>query len=153
MDRLIKQRSFRVPTIPFLLVLLVGCAGPSPHEGKEWTQIPITDVHMVAGDWVGAVKKQSALFSEGSVRLMILENSTYVFAGKTTSKAAGGAGPLKLDDGRLIGDTGQRAVRISLYDHKGQPILAVEATNHETGDRFRGDFTKLPITAPRKEMP
>jgi hypothetical protein len=137
MEQLIKKGSFRVPSVPLLLLaLFVGCAGSPPHEGKDWAQVPITDVRMVAGDWVGLVKKQAALLSEGSVRLMILENSTYVFAGKTTSKAAVGAGPLKVRDGRLIGDTDRRAVRISLYDHKGQPILAVEATNHETGDQF-----------------
>jgi hypothetical protein len=144
MDQLIKKSSFRVPSVPFLLALLVGCAGPVPHEGKGWTQIQITDVHMVTGDWVGVVKKQAALLPEGSVRLMIRENSTYIFAGQTISKAAVGAGSLKVREGRLIGDTDRRALSISLYDHKGQPILAVEATNHETGDHFRGDFTKLP---------
>jgi hypothetical protein len=145
MEQHIKKGSFRVPSVPLLLMtLLVGCAGPPTHEGTEWTQVPITDVHMVTGDWVGSVKKQAALLAEGSVRLIILENSTYVFAGQTTSRAAAGAGPLKVRDGRLIGDTDRRAMSISLYDHKGQPILAVEATNHETGDHFRGDFTKLP---------
>jgi hypothetical protein len=99
---------------------------------------------MGTGEWVGVVKKQAALLPEGSVRLMIRENSTYIFAGQTISKAAVGAGPLKVREGRLIGDTDRRALSISLYDHKGQPILAVEATNHETGDQFRGDFTKLP---------
>jgi len=143
MDQRIKKGAFRVPSVPLLLLaLLVGCAGPPSHEGQDWAQVPITDVRMVAGDWVGVVKKPAALLSEGSVRLMILENSTYVFAGKTTSKAAAGAGPLKVRDGRLIGETDRRAVRIALYDHQGQPILAVEATNHETGDQFRGDFTK-----------
>lgn len=144
MDQLVTKGSFRVLSVPLLLALLGGCAGPRSHEGKDWTQVPITDVHMVAGDWVGSVKKQAALLAEGSVRLIILENSTYVFAGQTTSRAAAGAGPLKVRDGRLIGDTDRRAMSISLYDHKGQPILAVEATNHETGDHFRGDFTKLP---------
>ena len=143
MDHIIKKGAFRIPIVPFLLAILVGCAGSPPHEGKEWTHIPITDVHMVVGDWVGVAKRQTALLPEGSVRLMILENSTYVFAGQTTSKAAVGAGPLRIHDGRLIGDTDQRALRISLYDHKGQSILAVEATNHETGDQYRGDFTKL----------
>ena len=143
MDQLIKKDAFRVPSVPLLLLaLFVGCAGPPSHDGKEWTPVPITDVHMVEGEWVGVVTKNTALLTESSVRLMIRKNGHYLFAGQSKSKAAVGAGPLKVRDGRLIGETDRRAVRIALYDHKGQPILAVEATNHETGDQFRGDFTK-----------
>lgn len=142
MDRPVKRGSFRVPVVPFILALLVGCAGTPSHEGKEWTQVPITDIQMVAGEWVGVVTKNAALLPEASLRLMIRENGQYLFAGQSTSKAVVGAGSLEARDGRLIGDTDRRAVSISLYDHQGQPILAVEAVNHETGARFRGDFTK-----------
>ncbi|MFY4727851.1 hypothetical protein [Nitrospira sp. BLG_2] len=142
MDQLIKRGSSRGPIVSFVLALLVGCAGLPLHDGKEWTPVPITDVHMVEGEWVGVVTKNTALLTEGSVRLMIRENGHYLFAGQSKSKAAVGAGLLEARDGRLIEDTDQRAMRISLYYHKGEPILAVEVTNHETEDRFRGDFTK-----------
>jgi hypothetical protein len=98
---------------------------------------------MVVGDWEGLVKKDHATLPEGSVRLMIRANSTYLFAGQTASTAGVGSGDLQARDGRLVGDTEKRAVTFTLYDHKGKSVMLVESTNHVTGERYRGEFTKI----------
>jgi len=105
--------------------------------------VPITEVGMVVGEWEGLVKKDHATFPEGSVRLMIRANSTYLFAGQTTSRAAVGSGDLEMRDGRLVGDTEKRAVTFTLYDHKGKAVVLVESIIHETGEHYRGEFTKV----------
>jgi hypothetical protein len=133
----------RLSTGAFLLVVSAGCAGGSPQHDASWKLVPITDVGMVVGEWEGLVKKDRATLPEGSVRLMIRGNSTYLFAGQTTSAAAVGSGNLEPRDGRLVGDTDKRSVRFTLYDHKGKAVVLVESTNHATGEYYRGEFTKV----------
>ena len=123
--------------------LLTGCAGGSHEKDPSWKQVPITDVQMIVGEWEGLINKDGATFAEGSVRLIIRANQTYLFAGQTASKVAVGSGDLESQDGRLVADTDRRAVRFTLYDHKGSAIVLVEATNHETGERYRGELTKV----------
>jgi hypothetical protein len=126
-----------------LLVVWSGCAGGVRQHDAAWKLVPITEVGMVVGDWEGLVKKDHATLPEGSVRLMIRPNSTYLFAGQTASAAAVGSGDLEARDGRLVGDTEKRTVRFTLYDHKGKAVVLVESTNHATGERLRGEFTKV----------
>jgi hypothetical protein len=127
----------------FLLGLLVGCtSGPSAQD-PTWKLVPITDISTVVGEWEGLVKKERDAFPKGSVRLMIRPNNTYLFAGETASTVAVGSGDLRARDGRLVGDTDKRAVTFTLYDHKGKAVMLVESTNHETGVRSRGEFTKV----------
>ena len=120
-----------------------GCASGSPQQDASWKLVPITEVGMVVGEWEGLVKKDHATLPEGSVRLMIRANSTYLFAGQTTSAAGVGSGELETRDGRLVGESEKRAVTFTLYDHKGQEVVLVESTNHLTGERYRGEFTKV----------
>jgi hypothetical protein len=123
--------------------LCTGCAGESPQQDASWRLVPITEIGMVVGEWEGLVKKDHATLPEGSVRLMIRANSTYLFAGQSTSTAAVGSGDLEMRDGRLVGDTEKRAVRFTLYDHKGKAVVLVESTIHSTGERIHGEFTKV----------
>ncbi|HEX6948890.1 MAG TPA: hypothetical protein VF127_04775 [Nitrospira sp.] len=127
----------------FVVGVVVGCAGGSPQQDASYKLVPITEVGMVAGEWEGLVKKDHATLPEGSVRLMIRANSTYLFAGQTVSAAAVGSGDLEVRDGRLVGETEKRAVRLTLYDHKGKAVVFVESTNLATGERYRGEFTKV----------
>jgi hypothetical protein len=122
---------------------VTGCAGGSPEKDPSWKLVPISDVHMVVGEWEGLVKKDHATLAEGSVRLIIRANHTYLFAGQTASKVAVGSGDLETQDGRLVGNTDRRAVTFTLYDHKGNAVVLVEAINHETGERYRGELTKI----------
>ncbi|HET9846515.1 MAG TPA: hypothetical protein VFQ02_12230 [Nitrospira sp.] len=122
---------------------MVGCAGgPSQHD-PSWKTVPITDVSMVVGEWDGTVTKNHAMFPEGSVRLIIRDNSTYLFAGESLSSAAVGSGGIEPREGRLIGDTDHRAVTFTLYEHKGARILMIDSTNKENGTRYRGEFSKV----------
>lgn len=123
--------------------VLNGCAGGSHEKDSSWKLVPITDVQIVVGEWEGLIKKEGDTFPEGSVRLIIRPNRTYLFAGQTASKVAVGSGNLDSQDGRLVGDTDRRAVRFTLYDHKGSAIVLVEATNHETGERYRAELTNV----------
>lgn len=125
-----------------VLGIAVGCSTGSPQQDATYKMVPIDDVGMVVGEWEGLVKKDHAALSEGSVHLMIRANSTYLFAGQSASKVAVGSGTLEARDGRLVADAEKRAVRLTLYDHKGKAVLLVESTNHETGDHFSGQFTK-----------
>lgn len=126
------------------IALYIGCSsGPSPQD-PTWKPVAITDVGMVVGEWQGVVKKEHGTFPEGSVRLMIRPNNTYLFAGQTISNMAVGTGNLEARDGRLIGETERRSVTFTLYDHKGKAVILVESTNHETSERYRGEFTKVP---------
>ena len=125
------------------IALFIGCSsGPSPQD-PTWKLVPITDVGIVVGEWQGVVKKEHGTFPEGSVRLMIRPNNTYLFAGQTIANTAVGSGDLEARDGKLIGDTDRRGVTFTLYDHKGKAVILVESTNHETGERYRGEFTKV----------
>jgi hypothetical protein len=123
--------------------LLIGCSsGPSPQD-PSWKLVPITDVGMVVGEWEGVVKKEHATFPEGSVRLMIRPNNTYLFAGQSVSATAVGSGDLEARDGRLVGNTDHRTVTFTLYEHQGEAIVHIESTNRDTGERYRGEFTKI----------
>lgn len=126
-----------------VLALLVGCSGWSHDQDPSWTLVQITDVKTVEGNWEGPIKKEDAFFAEGTVRLMIRGNGTYVFVGQSVSKVALGAGSLKVQDGRLIGDTDRRALTFLLYDHNGKPVIVVQSNNLETGARYDGEFTKI----------
>ena len=127
----------------FVVGIVVGCAGGSPQQDASYTLVPITEVGMVVGEWEGLVKKDHATLPAGSVRRMIRANSTSLFVGQTVSAAAVGSGDLEARDGRLVGETEKRAVRLTLYDHKGKAVVFVESTNLATGERYRGEFTKV----------
>ena len=126
------------------LSLVTGCSSGPGHGDPSWTPVPITQVSQLVGEWEGPVKKNRDMMPSGSVRLMIRENGTYLFAGESFSKVAVGAGILQPEDGRLVSVSDRHAVRLSLYDHKGVSVLLVEATNRETGDRYHGEFKKVP---------
>jgi hypothetical protein len=128
---------------PCLVAVCVGCAGGSPHHDASYKLVPITEVGMVVGDWEGLMKKDQATLPQGSVRLMIRPNSTYLFAGQSASNVAVGSGDLETRDGRLVGNTDARAVTFTLYDHKGKAVVLVESINHMTGERYRGEFMKV----------
>jgi hypothetical protein len=98
---------------------------------------------MVIGEWEGPITKSGDMLPSGSVRATIRENGSYLFAGQNADKVAVGTGSLEMRDGRLAGDTDRRAVSLTLYDHKGKAILVVESINHETGERYRGEFTRV----------
>jgi hypothetical protein len=98
---------------------------------------------MLVGEWEGLVKKEHDTLPGASVRLMIRPNHTYLFAGQTASKFAVGSGSVEPRDGRLVGNTEARAVTFTLYDHKGKAVVHVESTNRETGERYRGEFTRV----------
>jgi len=144
MNQLSKElASLRFYAYALVLALLMACSGGPPHQDPSWTLVQITNVNMVVGEWEGIVKKEDAIFQEGSVRLKIRDNGTYLFVGQSASKTALGAGFLDIRDGRLIGDTDRRAITFALYDHKGKSIVVVESTNAETGDRYHGKFTQI----------
>jgi len=136
-------RWLRLTICALVVGVCAGCAGGSPQQDASWKVVPITEVGMVVGEWEGLVKKDHATLPEGSVRLMIRANSTYLFAGQTASRAAVGSGDLEMRDGRLVGDTEKRAVTFTLYHHKGKAVVLVESIIHETGEHYRGEFTKV----------
>ena len=136
-------RWLRLTICALVVGVCAGCAGGSPQQDASWKFVPITEVGMVVGEWEGLVKKDRATLPGGSVRLMIRANSTYLFAGQSAAMAAVGSGDLETRDGRLVGDTEKRAVRLTLYDHKGTAVVFVESTNHTTGERLQGEFTKV----------
>ena len=126
-----------------VLGLLAGCtSGPSPQD-PSWKLVPITDVGVLVGEWEGLMKKEHDTFPGASVRLMIRSNNTYLFAGQTASKFAVGSGDIEPRDGRLVGESDTRAVRFTLYDHQGKAVVHVESTNRATGERYRGEFTRV----------
>ncbi|MDF0673648.1 MAG: hypothetical protein P0120_04805 [Nitrospira sp.] len=126
------------------LGLVTACSSGPGHGDPSWTSVPITQVSQLVGEWEGPIKKNRAMMPSGSVRLMIRENGSYLFVGESFSKVAVGAGMLQPEDGHLVSASDRRAVRLSLYDHKGVSVLLVEATNHETGDRYHGEFKRVP---------
>lgn len=138
----VMRRRLRFSIGACVLGVAVGCAAGSLERDASYKMVPIDDVGMVVGEWEGLVKKNHGALSEGSVRLMIRANSTYLFAGQSASNVAVGSGTLEARGGRLVGEAEKRAVRLTLYDHKGKAVLLVESTNHETGDHVNGQFTK-----------
>lgn len=123
--------------------ILAACAGGTPHQDPSWKMVPITNVRMVVGEWLGTLKKNEALLPEGPVRVMIRDNHTYLFAGETADDIAVGHGRVDIIDGRLTGDAEPRAVTFTLFDHNGTAVLVVDATKHATQDRYHGEFTKV----------
>jgi hypothetical protein len=105
--------------------------------------MPITDVRMVVADWEGTLKKNGALWAEGTTRVMIRANHTYLFAAQTADDIALGTGTVAIVDGRLIEDTERRTVTFTLYDHEGKVVLVVDATKNRTQDRYHGEFMRI----------
>ena len=114
----------------------------------------MTNIPFIATAYQLAKLASAHRFSTGLFALMLLigcsgtprdhdpSNSTYLFAGQTSIRAVAGSGPLEVRDGRLIGDTDRRALELTLYDHKGRSVIVAGVTNHETGERYRGEFTR-----------
>ena len=123
--------------------LVAACAGSPPQHDGTWKLVPITDIGMVAADWEGALKKNGALLAEGTARLMIRANHTYLFAAQADDDIAVGTGTVAIVDGRLIEDSDRRAVTFTLYDHKGKVVLIVDGTKHQTQDRYHGEFKRI----------
>ena len=142
-ERVLEVKWLRFTICALVVGVCAGCAGGSPQQDASWKLVPITEIGMVVGEWEGLVKKDHATLPGGSVRLMIRANSTYLFAGQTATTAGVGSGDLEPRDGRLVGDTEKRAVKFTLYDHKGKTVMLVESTNHFTGERYDGEFTKV----------
>src|SRR6476659_2127625 len=103
-----EMKWLRLTICALVVGVCAGFAGVSPQQDASWKVVPITEIGMVVGEWEGLVKKDHATLPGGSVRLMIRSNSTYLFAGQTTSRAAVGSGDLEIRDGRLVGDTQKR---------------------------------------------
>src|SRR5215510_41436 len=101
-------KSLKLSIGAFVVGITVGCAGGAPEKNASYKMVPIIEVGMVVGEWEGLVKKDHGTLPEGSVRLMIRANSTYLFAGQTVSAAAVGSGDLEARDGRLVGETEKR---------------------------------------------
>jgi len=97
---------------------------------------------MVAGKWVGTLKKNDALLAAGEVHLLIRADHTYFFRAQTVDEIAVGVGSLAIVDGQLIGDTARRFVTFSLSEQEGKMIMIVEGTNRATQDRYHGEFSK-----------
>jgi hypothetical protein len=123
-----------------VLGLLVACAGGPAQQPATW--VPITDVQMVAGKWVGTLKKNDALLAAGEVHLLIRADHTYFFRAQTVDEIAVGVGSLAIVDGQLIGDTARRFVTFSLSEQEGKMIMIVEGTNRATQDRYHGEFSR-----------
>ena len=126
--------------------LLTACTG-SPAQPVQldatWKMMPITVVRMVVADWEGTLKKNGALWAEGTTRVMIRANHTYLFAAQTADDIALGTGTVAIADGRLIEDTERRTVTFTLYDHEGKVVLVVDATKNRTQDRYHGEFMRI----------
>jgi hypothetical protein len=125
------------------LSAVTACAGGGAQHDASYTLMPITNVGMVVGEWEGVVKKNHSTLPQGSVRLMIRANGSYLFAGQSASNVAVGSGELEQRDSRLVGNAEKRAVTFTLYDHKGQAVLFVESINRETGERYSGELTRV----------
>lgn len=135
--------SFRKYAGPLVIGLSAACTGIPVQQDPTWNIVPITDVRMVVGDWEGALKKNGALLAEGSARLMIRANHTFLFAAQTADDIAVGTGTVAIVDGRLIEDTDRRAITFTLYDRKGNVVLVVDATKRQTQDRYYGEFMRI----------
>jgi hypothetical protein len=134
--------SFQLYSVIFQLALLTGCSADPSHQDASWTLVPITEIDMVVGGWEGTVKKNDGIFPMGRVQLTIRDNNTYLFIGQSSSDVALGAGFLQIRDGSLTGDTDRRVLKLSLYDHRGNQVLVVDAAARKTGEQYHGEFTK-----------
>ncbi len=139
----IVARSFRVYGGALIIGILAACTGSPAHQDATWKLVPITDIRMVAADWEGALKKNGALLAEGTARLMIRANHTFLFAAQTSDDIAVGTGTVAIVDGRLMEDTDRRTVTFTLYNHKGKVVLVVDGTKHQTQDRYHGEFLRI----------
>jgi hypothetical protein len=63
--------------------------------------------------------------------------------GRRLDDIAVGTGIVAIADGRLIEDTDRRAITFTLYDRKGNVVLVVDATKHQTEDRYYGEFIRI----------
>ena len=68
-------RWLRLTIWALVVGVCAGCAGGSPQQDASWKLVPITEVGMVVGEWV---RGWWSTLPEGSVRLMIRANSTYL---------------------------------------------------------------------------
>jgi hypothetical protein len=135
--------SFRKYAGAVVIGLFTACTGTPAQLDATWKMVPITDVRMVVADWEGTLKKNGALLAEGTARVMIRANHTYLFAAQTADDIALGTGIVAIVDGRLIEDTDRRTVTFTLYDHEGKVVLVVDGTKNHTQDRYHGEFMRI----------
>lgn len=123
-------------------IMLTGCGGGPQHSDSSRTLVPVTDIGSVVGEWEGTVKKEHAVLPEGMVQLTIHANGTYTFVGERVTDVVLGSGFLEMREGRLSGDTDRRLAILTLYDYGGEPVLVVESTVRQTGERYRGELKR-----------
>ena len=130
----------RICASVFAIGILIGCSSTPVQGDPSWKLVPLADVKQVVGEWDGNLRKEGNVLP-GSIHLSIRENGTYLFSGQHAGTVAVGSGFLESRDGRLRGDTDRRTIMFALYDHNGNAILWVDATN-QAGDRYHGQFTQ-----------
>jgi hypothetical protein len=121
--------------------ILMGCSSTPVQGDSSWRLVPLADVKQVVGEWDGNLRKEGNVLPV-SIQLRIRENGAYLFTGQHAGTVAVGSGFLESRDGRLRGDTDRRTIMFALYDHNGNAILWVDATN-QAGERYHGQFTKV----------
>ena len=120
-------------------LVITGCAGYRPPDARN--QFPIADMKAAAGRLEGMVRSIPAMEEQDIVRVMIQESGAYTFVGQGMTDFILGAGMFRLEDGHLISDTEGRRMNFSLYNRKGQTVLAGDAWDKK-GNPHYVDLTR-----------
>jgi hypothetical protein len=117
--------------LAFLLIgSLAACAGLGSQQEIPLTPVPITDIKDVAGSWEGLVMNVRKGQDAGRIVVVLSALDTqgsYSFGAQTETGPLVGAGTVTLQKGRLLSETGQRTVTLTLCLRGNQKVLVVNS--------------------------
>ncbi len=114
------------------MLSFVGCSSHDPPPPA--INVPVSDIHVVAGEWEGSVRTTPDKKLKASLFLIINENSAYTFVSEDAAAIGLGAGILTIENGVLVSSSQGRQVRMALYDRNSQQILAGAVRNAKGED-------------------
>jgi hypothetical protein len=128
-----------------LLSVVVACAGLETQQEIRVTLVPITDIKEVEGNWEGLVKNVRTGKESGQILLMLTSHDafgTYNFGGETARGSLVGTGRVTLQSGRLLSDTGERTVVLTLCLRGRERVLAAHAFGKD-GNPYYMELTQM----------
>ena len=142
-ERIVRRllRAVRGTFFPALLPMIVGCvAAPSVSSP---TAVVIQSLGAVDGTWEGTIHVIDA--ADASRVILILADhdtyATYSFAATGEMDPLFGDGRLRLQDGRLFSEAGDRTLTFSLAERKGTRVLLVSGTGKQ-GQSYVGELER-----------
>ncbi len=124
-------------------LLLTACGEMQLPRDRPTKAVAISDFRAVAGKWSGLLHREPEQSDDDFLELTISENGRFRFALPRTIGLFSGGGSLAIKGGKLVRKTNDGSVTLTLYEERGNRMLAVDA-RETTGKKLRWNANLFP---------